>query len=54
MTVGEETSVNVCQDSITFSITFVTPSDFAENLHIGAFQHADYETEVWLAAHPIV
>lgn len=32
----------MCQDSITFE----TPSDFTENLHIDASQHAGDETKV--------
>ena len=41
-------------DTITFTITFATSSDFAENMHVGTFQPADYKTEVWLVSHPIV
>ena len=44
---------DVCQDTITFTITFATSSDFGENMHVGTFQPTDYKTEVWLLSHQI-
>ena len=49
---------DVCQDNTTFSTTFGTTygtySDFPENLHRGASQHSDYDSEVWLPIHILV